>query len=139
VDNSYTDIGQDRPNVIPGVRVYTRPQIQRLGANIYLNQAAFCSVSTSTPPCSNPVAPGAYGTSTRNAYRGLTSYQFDAQVSRIFPVHERLNATLRLEAFNVLNHPNFGNPDSGLTSSTFGRISSSGSARIFQGSVKLNF
>jgi hypothetical protein len=53
---------------------------------------------------------GTYGNISRNAFRGIPSYQVDAQISRIFPIHERLNLDLRLEAFNVLNHPNFSNP-----------------------------
>ena len=32
-----------------------------------------------------------------------------------------MNAHLRLEAFNVFNHPNFGNPDTSLSSPMFGR------------------
>jgi hypothetical protein len=140
VDNSLTDIGQDRPNIVPGVPIYIKRQILvNPSTHAYLNPLAFCSQTTTTNPCTNPVAPGAYGTESRNALRGIPAYQFDAQVSRIFPIHERLNATLRLEAFNVLNHPNFNTPTSSLTSSTFGQISGSSAARIFQGSVKLNF
>ena len=62
--------------------------------------------------------------------------------------------TLRLEAFNVLNHPNFNIPTGGttgtlgattggaavLTSGTFGQISATtNTARVFQGSVKFAF
>jgi hypothetical protein len=80
--------------------------------------------------------------------------KFDAQISRIFPIHESLNAALRLEAFNVLNHPNFNLPTGNttgtpggttgqnavLTSGTFGQITTTANqARIFQGSVKINF
>ncbi len=85
---------------------------------------------------------GTYGNVGRNSFRGKTNYQFDAQISRIFPIHESLAATLRLEAFNVLNHPNFNNPTSAnasISSSTFGQITSAGDARIFQASVKLKF
>jgi hypothetical protein len=70
----------------------------------------------------------------------LPNYQFDAQISRIFPIHERLNATLRLEDFNVLNHPNFSTPDAKVTDSTFSQISATANnARVFQGSVKVSF
>jgi hypothetical protein len=79
----------------------------------------------------------------RNAFRGPTAFQFDAQISRIFPIYESLNATFRLEAFNVLNHPIFGNPTSNLnTTATFGQISGLATgtqARVFQGSVKFIF
>jgi hypothetical protein len=97
---------------------------------------------------------GTYGNIGRNAFRGPKSFQFDAQISRVFPIHERLSTTLRLEAFNVLNHPNF-NPPTGsttgtpagttggaavLTSSTFGQVSSTvNQARVFQGSMKITF
>jgi hypothetical protein len=106
----------------------------------YLNPAAFaqvCQTGATPLTCS---AYGTYGNISRNSFRGTPNYQFDAQVSRIFPIHERLNMTLRLEAFNVFNHPNFSTPSAGLTSSTFGQISSTAnSARVFQGSVKFIF
>ncbi len=134
VDNSFTDVGNDRASLVPGVSPYVRGQI-RSGSGAanrnYLNPAAFCSATC--------IAPGTYGNLGRNAFRGRNSYQFDAQISRIFPVHERLNATLRIEAFNVLNHPNFSTPTASTASSTFGQVSSAGAARIFQGSVKFNF
>jgi len=48
-----------------------------------------------------------------------------------------------LEAFNVLNHPDFGlSTPVVLTSSSFGQVSSTATgnaARVFQGSVKLIF
>jgi hypothetical protein len=49
--------------------------------------------------------------------------------------------TLRLEAFNVFNHPNFNNPTANVNgaASGFGRITGSQAARIFQGAVKFTF
>jgi hypothetical protein len=144
-DNSFTNINSDRPNLVSGNSVYTGTKIQSVGAanRQYLNTDAFAQV---TAGCPTPLSPttcsgyGTYGNISRNAFRGPSSYQFDAQISRIFPIHESLSATLRLEAFNVLNHPNFSNPSASLTSSTFGQISStSNQARIFQGSVKIKF
>jgi hypothetical protein len=156
-DNSFTDVGNDRPNLVSGVPVYLH-QVLRAGSGAanrgYLNPAAFAQVcpTGSTPlTCS---AYGTYGNIGRNSFRGVPSYQFDAQISRIFPIYERLNMTLRLEAFNLLNHPNFNIPTGGttgtlggttggaavLTSSTFGQVSSTyNTARVFQGSVKFNF
>ncbi|GGA70265.1 hypothetical protein GCM10011507_22250 [Edaphobacter acidisoli] len=145
VDNSFTDVGNDRPNLVPGVPVYLHQKLRSASGAAnrgYLNPAAFSQVcpSGSTPlTCSGY---GTYGNIGKNSFRGPTSLQFDAQVSRVFPIHERFNATLRLEAFNVLNHPIFGNPTAGLSSSTFGQVSglaSGTNARLFQGSIKLSF
>lgn len=160
VDNSFTDIGNDRPNLIPGVPVYLHQTIRSGTGQAnrgYLNPAAFAQV---TAPCPTPLSPatcsgyGTYGNIGRNSFRGTNAYQFDAQISRIFPIHESLNATFRLEAFNVLNHPNFNIPTGTtvgvlggttgqmgvLTSGTFGQISTTqNQARVFQGSVKFNF
>lgn len=145
-DNSFTAVGSDRPNLVAGASPYTRVKFLSVGAanRQYLNPAAFAQVVAGCPttPLSPATCPGygTYGNISRNSFRGPSSLQFDAQVSRIFPIHESLAATLRLEAFNVLNHPNFSTPSATLTSSTFGQVSStSNQARIFQGSVKLTF
>jgi Carboxypeptidase regulatory-like domain len=148
-DKSYTDVGNDRPNKVAGVasiaHIANRSGTGEANRE-YLNPAAFAQVDAA---CAMPVvatacaAYGAYGNIGRNTYRGLPNYQFDAQVSRIFPIHERLNATLRLEAFNVLNHPNLATPTANLSSlSTFGQISAlatNANARLFQGSIKFGF
>jgi hypothetical protein len=155
-DDSLTDVGNDRPNLIAGMNPYAEAKFHKGTGESnreFLNPLAF------QPVCPNNVtagcaAAGTYGNIGRNSFRGPKSLQFDAQISRIFPIHESLAATLRLEAFNVLNHPDF-NPPSGattgslpansgsaaaLTSSTFGQVSATlNQARVFQGSVKINF
>ena len=45
----------------------------------------------------------------------------------------------RAEAFNLLNHPNFGLPTSNINSGSFGQISSAYDARILQFALKVNF
>jgi hypothetical protein len=157
-DNSLTDVGNDRPNLIPGVNPYAEVKFHKGTGEAnreYLNPAAFEQITT--PSCNTGTGGayvangcailGTYGNIGRNSFRGPKYFAMDAQVSRIFPIHESLNATLRLEAFNVLNHPNFSTPSAGLTSSTFGQISATASngtnntfaARVFQGSVKISF
>jgi hypothetical protein len=136
VDNSLTDVGNDRPNLVPGVPIYQKVKFRQqsgVANRKYLNPAAFEQIPTS--------AFGTYGDISKNSFRAPSALQFDAQVSRIFPIHESLAMTLRLEAYNVLNHPNFGTPDAKLSDGTFGQISSTNltSARVFQGAVKLTF
>ena len=146
VDNSLTDEAYDRPNLVPGVNPYAEVKFLKGPGEAnreFLNPAAFAQV---TAPCgsnTNGCAEvGTFGNIGRNAFRTPPFFQFDSQVSRIFPIHENLNLDLRLEAFNVLNHPDFGSPTATLSSSTFGQISSTASgnaARVFQGSAKIVF
>lgn len=137
VDYSRTGVGLDRPNLIPGADPYTHNKIQRTGANLaYLNKAAFTA---------NAV--GTYGNLGRNSLRTPSNYNVDLALSRIFPVHERLNFQLRMEAFNVLNHPNFaptsasGGGAFSLTqnSGSFGTVTGALDPRIFQLAGKFTF
>jgi hypothetical protein len=146
-DNSLTDVGNDRPNRVPGVNPIAEVKFYNASGESnreYLNPNAFQQV-WQTAGCASAAANGCsalgtYGNVSRNAFYGPKSLQFDAQISRIFPIHESWTTTLRLEAYNVLNHPDFNNPTASLTSSTFGWVSStSNAARVFQGAVKINF
>ncbi len=146
VDNSLTSVNNDRPNLVPGVPIYLSTKIQHDAtetARGYLNPAAFCSTATQPVPTGCPlvVAPGTYGNIGRNSFRSKPQFNMDAQISRIFPIHESFSMTARLEGFNVLNHPNFSNPTASTSSaSTFGQIGgTTNNARVFQGSVKFNF
>jgi hypothetical protein len=151
-DNSLTDVALDRPNLVPGVSPYHKVKFNKASGEAnreYLNPAAFAQV---TAPCGtnlNGCAElGTYGDASRNAFRTPPYFQLDSQISRMFPIHDSLAMDFRLEAFNVLNHPNFGLGSLGsnqtLTSSTFGQVSSTSStplnqARVFQGSLKIVF
>jgi hypothetical protein len=145
-DVQLTANGSDRPNQIPGVPVYLSTAFRAGSGEAnrgYLNSAAFCGVSTVANPCTGPVPAGGFGNVGRNSLRGRPSLTLDAQISRIFPIHESISMDLRVEAFNMLNHPNFGNPSASnpaANNSTFGQVSStSNAARVFQGAVKLSF
>ncbi len=147
-DNSLTDIAQDRPNLVPGVAPYAKVTFRSGTGEAnreYFNPAAFAQVTAGCPGgnVNGCATIGTYGNVGRNAFRTPPFFQFDGQVSRIFPLHERLSLDLRLEAFNVLNHPNFtfSSVTQTLTSSTFGQIGTqAGSgARVFQGAVKVVF
>ena len=138
-DESFTANGGDRPNLVPGVSPfkYTKIKSDNHGSSTYadrsyLNQAAFVL---------NTV-PGTQGNVSRNSFSGPVYVQDDVQLSRIFPIREKYNLDLRLEAFNFLNHPSFNNPNSGGPSFTgnFGEITgTSQGARVFQGAVKVFF
>ncbi|MBK7598134.1 MAG: hypothetical protein IPJ07_06245 [Acidobacteria bacterium] len=57
---------------------------------------------------------GRQGTLGRNALRGFSIYQWDLGVRRMFKIAERANLQFKAEIFNILNHPNFGDPSGTL-------------------------
>ncbi|MGC9222343.1 MAG: carboxypeptidase regulatory-like domain-containing protein [Terracidiphilus sp.] len=131
-DVSLTDIGHDRPNAVPGVNPYhevTFRKVNTEGTREYLSPAAFTQVTI----------PGTYGNVSRNSLVGPKYFDIDAEISRMFPIREGMSLDLRLESFNMLNHPNFNNPNAALNSASFGQVSGSSSARLFQGAIKFIF
>lgn len=71
-----------------------------------------------------PVTQVRFGTAGWDSLRGPGYVNLDMSVFRTFPIWRRVKMQFRAEALNALNHPNFGNPDSGVTDSNFGIISS---------------
>ncbi|HKW35225.1 MAG TPA: TonB-dependent receptor [Candidatus Acidoferrum sp.] len=53
---------------------------------------------------------GTQGTEGRNDIRGFGLTQFDLSIARKFALTDRVHLQFRADAFNVLNHPNFTNP-----------------------------
>jgi hypothetical protein len=102
-----------RPDLVAGQPVWISDDAS--GTGWRLNPAAFA-----------PPAYGMQGTLGRNVFFGPGMWQLDLAVQREFPLPRRTALQLRVEAFNALNHPNFGNPDgvfNGSTDSSFGRPS----------------
>jgi hypothetical protein len=55
-------------------------------------------------------ADGRQGTLGRNSLRGFALQQIDLSLRRSFKLSERFSLQLQVEAFNLLNHPNFADP-----------------------------
>jgi carboxypeptidase family protein len=100
----------------------------------------------------NPVGQTTLGNAGRNNFIGPAFGDIDIAFVKNTKVTERMNVQLRMDAFDVLNHPNYGQPSrvlsslTGPASLTFGTISStrfptgdSGSSRQLQFAVKLQF
>jgi hypothetical protein len=66
-----------------------------------------------------PPAFGTFGTMGRNIFRDTGFHNVDLSVSKAFKFGERVRAQFRIETFNILNHPNFANPNGGT--STYGQ------------------
>ena len=120
--NVLVDFRSLRPNLISGVPLYLYgPQYP--GGRIINNTvptaaqvaAAGCAALTATnakgPFCTPPPNPDGtvrQGNLGRNALRGFGMWQMDFVLRRQFNLNERVNLQLRAEAFNIFNHPNFG-------------------------------
>jgi hypothetical protein len=84
-------------------------------------------------------APNTFGSAGRNILIGPGTFNVDFAAHKSLPITERLNAQIRGEFFNVLNHPLLGNPDTNQSDTNFGRITSARSPRIVQLAVKFIF
>jgi hypothetical protein len=54
-------------------------------------------------------------------------------------LREHYNVQFRAEAFNLLNHPQLSEPDSSVTSPTFGRILGGTGNRALQLGLRISF
>ncbi|HEY0264846.1 MAG TPA: carboxypeptidase regulatory-like domain-containing protein [Granulicella sp.] len=93
-------------------------------------------------PCSFVVQPsGTYGNAPRNLIVSPHSINLDAALHKSIAITERVTAQLRLESFNVANHPSFGAPALNVQSpTTLGKITSTtGNPRQNQLSLKILF
>lgn len=84
-------------------------------------------------------AAGTFGNGGRGIIRGPSSYISNFAIRKNFGIVERLKAQIRAEAFNVFNHPNWGNPNVTPTSSSFGRVQSKSGNREMQLALRLDF
>ena len=84
-------------------------------------------------------APGTFGNVGRNSVLQPGAWNMDAAVVRKLKVREGQSVVIRAEAFNVLNHPNFGAATTSISSGNFGKILTSGAPRICEIAVKYVF
>jgi hypothetical protein len=82
-----------------------------------------------------------YGNSAYNMLWGPRYQNWDTAVSKTTTLHENVNLQIRVDAFNVFNHPTFANPASAVTNTkTVGTITSTnGANRTLQLGGKLTF
>ncbi len=66
-----------------------------------------------------------YGSLPRNSFRGPSFVNADLSLAKhLFFFKEKVDTELRADAFNVLNHANFANPNVNITDPLFGTVSS---------------
>jgi hypothetical protein len=99
----------------------------------YLSRAAFadpCDGRGLRRPC------GMFGNLGAYTLGGPGSTFYDLSIFKNFAITERTSLQIRSEFFNIFNHANFNNPNTTLTSSTFGQITSAQRAREMQFAAK---
>jgi len=72
----------------------------------------------------NPGDPSTIGNVGRNSLRAPGFVQWDFSGMKNFPLTEKAKLQFRGDLFNILNHPNFGNPNMGICNA-FGAASGS--------------
>jgi hypothetical protein len=118
-DISLTGVNADRPNIVPGQPLYNHT------LSSWINQAAFKVQPT-----------GTFGNEARNVFYNPGSITWDMAISREFKMKERYRLQFRSDFFNIMNHANWNGATTGITSGTFGQITSFGAPRLIQLSMK---
>ncbi len=113
----------------------------RIQSNLsgYFNSACF-----TTPPTIGADGIGtAFGNSATGIVDGPGQANLDLALSKSIALRwpaDKGNLQLRVEFYNALNHPQFGNPDTNFTSATFGVVSSTAvNPRVGQLAMKYTF
>jgi len=111
------------------------PSDQR-SANRWFNTAAgFVTASAQQPSFNIRTFPKGLA-----GVRGDGQTDWNASLLKTFAIGERVKLQLRFEGYDVLNHPNFSDPNTTVTSSAFGTVTSqAGLSREFQGALRLSF
>jgi len=119
-----------RTNIVPGVPLYLYGSGYPGGK--ILNNSPLTAAQIASAGCVGTVAKGAFctppsgtqGNLGRNSVRGYGAWQDDFSIRRQFSIHESAKLLFTAEFFNVLNHPNFGQPTTSLSSGLFGQPTS---------------
>jgi hypothetical protein len=84
--------------------------------------------------------PGTQGNQGARMLRLPGRWTLDGNLGKAFRITESVNAQLRFDATNILNHPNPGEPNYNTQSSNFGQVTGrQGAPRSFQGQLRLSF
>ena len=137
-DNSHSGVGNDYADFKPGVSLARPAGASKLE---WFNPAAF-----------QTNAVGTFGNTPRNFLRGPGYEDLDMSVFKDIAPEKRVHGQFQAEAFNVLNHTNFANPQANATNGSLGMINSTststgtvnipspvGSQRVWQFAAKIIF
>ena len=125
-----TDVaGAFNSDVVSGVPLTYNSGGLRGNLNSYINKGAWVAAPRNR-----------YGNSGRGMFRGPGQSNLDMSLFKDFKIRERLTTQFRTEFFNILNIPNFGNPQASMNSAAFAQISTTSvNARLIQFALKVTF
>lgn len=75
----------------------------------------------------------------RNAVRGPGFNRTDLSIFKTFSFAKQRAVQIRIEGFNIFNHPRYGNPVLASAAANFGRLTTSDDGRIIQFGAKFSF
>ena len=85
-------------------------------------------------------APGTFGKQINRGIEGPGFWTADISLARLLTLASSRTLELRVEAFNLFNNFNWGNPNTNYDAATFGKVTSqNGDSRIMQFAVKYGF
>jgi hypothetical protein len=118
-------------------QAFQRPNVSGSAVNGGLGQmlnSYYAGYTFTVPPANAP-----FGNLGRNSFRAPSFEQWDVSINKNFRIAETMRVQFRSEFFNILNHTNFGIPDSKITDSAFGTIRATYPSRQIQFGLKLLF
>jgi hypothetical protein len=135
-NNNFDSSNHNRPNLVPGTNAFLDPNRNRTtAAATWFNKAAF----TPNGPGLGIGPGGADGNTPRDYLRGPGYRNVDLGIFRDISFERGIVFQLRGEATNAFNLVNLNNPNTTLSSSTVGQITSAGSPRLIQVGGRLTF
>jgi hypothetical protein len=116
--------GSARPNQVGAITMSKKPGYTGPG---------WFSASSFAP------AAGAWGNVGTGTMRGPDFQKWDIALAKNTTIYKALKCQIRVEAFDVFNHPNFGNIGTTLGAAHFGQVTSDHEPRLLQMGGKFTF
>ncbi len=126
--NNSQSFGNSRVNQYRKLKIVNRSLSQWLGTDPSATPCTTPGVDNGSCAFGIP-APNTFGNSRNGVLRAPGFTNVDMSASKDFHIVENQSIGFRFDAFNAFNIVSYGNPDTGITDSTFGQIAPIGSIR----------
>jgi hypothetical protein len=127
--NNSNSYGNSRPNQYRKLKIVNRSIDNWYGTDPSAAPCTTPGVDNGTCAFGAP-APNAFGTGSNGNTRGPGYLNIDMSMFKDFHIIREQTVGFRFDAFNAFNIASYGNPDTGITDSNFGNISSQGTLAV---------